>query len=61
MGLIIHVVAVTVLPKLANETPSCQETRTGPADQLLNENDQVSYAALAWSASPKSKFLQYFT
>lgn len=45
--LIIHVEAVTLLPKLANETPSCQGTHTGHSDQLLNENDQVSNAALA--------------
>lgn len=45
--LIIHVEAVTLLPKPANETPSCQETHTGHSDQLLNENDQVSNAALA--------------
>lgn len=44
---IIHVEAVTWLPKLANETPSCQETHTGQSDQLLNENDQVSNAGLA--------------
>lgn len=48
--LIIHVEAVTLLPKLANETPSCQGTRTGHSDQLLNENDQVSNAALAAAA-----------
>lgn len=41
---IIHVKAVTWLPKLANETPSCQETHTGHSNQLLNENDQVSNA-----------------
>lgn len=46
-NLIIHVEAVTLLPKLANETPSRQGTRTGHSDQLLNENDQVSDAALA--------------
>lgn len=45
--LIIHVEAVTLLPKLANETPSCQGTHTGHSDQLLNENDQVSNAAPA--------------
>lgn len=45
--LIIHVEAVTLLPKLANETSSCQRTHTGHSDQLLNENDQVSIAALA--------------
>lgn len=45
--LIIHVEAVTFLPKLANETPSRQGTRTGHSDQLLNENDRVSNAALA--------------
>lgn len=46
-GLIIHVEAVTLLPKLANETPSCLGTHTGHSDQLLNENAQVSNAALA--------------
>jgi len=56
--LIINVEAVTLLPKLANETPSCQGTHTGHSDQLLNENDQVSIAALA---KLHSKFLQYFT
>lgn len=45
--LIIHVEAVTLLPKLPNETPSCKDTHTGHSDQLLNENDQVSNAALA--------------
>lgn len=46
-GLIIHVEAVALLPKLANETPSCLGTHTGHSDQLLNENAQVSKAALA--------------
>lgn len=45
--LIIHAEGVPLLPRLANETPSCQETHTGHSDQLLNENDQVSNAALA--------------
>ena len=45
--LIIHVEAVTLLPKPANETPSRQGTHTGHSDQLLNENDRVSNAALA--------------
>lgn len=52
--LIIHVEAVTLLPKLANETPSCQGTHTGHSDQLLNENDQVSNAAPARVDSTKS-------
>lgn len=43
---IIHVEAVTLLPKPTNETSSCQRTHTGHGDQLLNENDQVSNAAL---------------
>ena len=42
LDLIIHLEAVTLLPKLTNETPSCQESHTGHSDQLLNENDQVS-------------------
>lgn len=54
--LIIHVEAVTLLPKPANETPSCQGTHTGHSDQLLNENDQVSNAALGRA---RSKFPQY--
>jgi len=36
-----------LLPKLAIETPSCQGTHTGHSNQLLNENGQVSKAALA--------------
>lgn len=53
LDLIIHVEAITLLPKRANETPSCQETHTGHADQLLNENDQVSNAAPAGSSTPE--------
>lgn len=47
LDLIIHMEAITLLPKLPNETPSCQGTHTGHSDQLLNENDQVSNAGLA--------------
>lgn len=37
----------TLLFKLENETQSCKEIHTGHNEQLLNENDQVSYASLA--------------
>lgn len=54
LNLIIHTEAVTSLPKLANETPSCQGARTGHSDQLLNENDQVSYVALGTAQHQRS-------